>query len=519
MAVSRKRLPLTSGNFIDWYEADSYVTGVSTTPGTVLFPINISSYPDRYSAVYYLPNGCRIETFPTTQSGSFWVRVELYDSDGNLMARRDSSNVSSSLRYTMLMLMSVPTASGQLLRLAYPASALSSQSFIINRAPASNQPPEVYIVDSFSLYTNEFNLFNGYTDKTLYEEFFRVSGYSINFVTNGGTPVSPITSQTNLPDPLPATTRDGFAFTGWYTDSSLTFPAIPGAEISEDTTLYAGWRPNQFTVTFEANGGEPVGQLTNVNHLPDPLPTTLKVGNDFAGWFTDSELLHPAVPGAFISQNTTLYAKWVEQQSTDIHVPTVSTPSLLQTGFVTMWNPTLEEVRELSNFLWTTNLFDNLRKLFNDPMEAILFLGIVPFDVNTAERGNIYFGNLDTDVESTPIVQQYYTLDFGDIDMTEYYHSFLDYEPATTVEIFLPFCGTHKLSANEVMGSVMNLKYNVDVFTGTCVAMLTITKPGIDSVMYSFEGNLMATIPVTAKNYSDFIRSVVGSVALVGAML
>lgn len=343
-----------------------------------------------------------------------------------------------------------------------------------------------------------------------------LSGYDIDFETNGGSEVPSMHFQNNLPDTFPVTTKEGSIFTGWYTDSSLIFPAVPGAPISEDTTLYAGWRPAEFTVTFNTNGGEPVGQLTKVSHLPDPLPTTLKIGNDFGGWFTESELLHPAVPGAAISQNTTLYAKWVEQQSTDIHVPTVSTPSLLQTGFVTMWNPTLEEVRELSNFLWTTNLFDNLRKLFNDPMEAILFLGIVPFNVNTAERGNIYFGNLNTDVESTPIVQQYYTLDFGDLDMSEYYHSFLDYEPATTVEIFLPFCGTHKLSANEVMGSVMNLKYNVDVFTGTCVAMLTITKPGIDSVMYSFEGNVMATIPVTAKNYSDLIRGIVSAVASAG---
>ena len=343
-----------------------------------------------------------------------------------------------------------------------------------------------------------------------------IISYRIDFDTNGGTAI-PSKRGTKLPDPLPTTTREGYRFNGWFSDRSLIFPAIPGADITEDTVIYAGWRSFYFDVAFNTNGGEPLPTIKNVSNLPLELPVPKKLGNAFIGWFTDSSLTTPAVPGSPISQDTTLYAKWEEIQSTDIHVPAVNTPSLLQSGFVTMWQPTLEEVRSLSSFLWTTNIFDNLRKLFNDPMEALLFLGIIPFDPTTSERGNIYFGNLDSEVESTPIVQQYYTLDFGDIDLSEYYNSFLDYAPNTYAEVFLPFCGTHRLSINEIMGATINVKYNVDVFTGTCLAMLTVTKPGLDSVMYSFEGNLMATIPVTAKNYSDLYRRTITGVASIVA--
>lgn len=501
-------VPTTTGNYLPIYNGYS-ARDPSWSPPYSSFEYTF--YPSAFSdgsPIFVLSNGCKL----VKQSG----RLVWFDSNDLQLGFYNFDEDRN--HFFVNVDISLPT--NYLERIG--SIGRNSSSVIVQRYTGNT----VNFLGEYSTNFDALEMFSGFqltpTPGLTLGEVFDILysspsvGFTISFNTNGGTPVDSLANQTELPDPLPTTTRDGFAFTGWYTDSSLIFPAVPGATITEDTTLYAGWRPNQFTVTFEANGGEPVSQLTNVNQLPDPLPTTLKVGNDFAGWFTEAELLHPAVPGAFISQNTTLYAKWIEQQSTDIHVPTVSAPSLLQTGFVTMWQPTLDEVRQLANFLWTTNLFDNLRKLFNDPMEAILFLGIVPFDVNTAERGNIYFGNLDTDVESTPIVQQYYTLEFGDINMTEYYHSFLDYEPATTVEIFLPFCGTHKLSANEVMGSVMNLKYNVDVFTGTCVAMLTITKPGIDSVMYSFEGNLMATIPVTAKNYSDLIRGVISAVASAG---
>ena len=49
------------------------------------------------------------------------------------------------------------------------------------------------------------------------------------------------TDQTNLPDPLPTTTKDGYDFAGWYTDADFVTVAQPGQAITADTTLYAKW--------------------------------------------------------------------------------------------------------------------------------------------------------------------------------------------------------------------------------------------------------------------------------------
>lgn len=65
-----------------------------------------------------------------------------------------------------------------------------------------------------------------------------------------------------------------------------------------------------YTVTYNTNGGEAIAQVTNATALPDPLPTTNKVGYDFAGWYTDEAFTTLATAGAPISDNTTLYAKW-----------------------------------------------------------------------------------------------------------------------------------------------------------------------------------------------------------------
>ncbi len=64
--------------------------------------------------------------------------------------------------------------------------------------------------------------------------------YSITYVTNGGTALDP-TSGTALPAELPTTTREGANFEGWYTDAACTVAAVPGAEITQNTTLYAKW--------------------------------------------------------------------------------------------------------------------------------------------------------------------------------------------------------------------------------------------------------------------------------------
>ena len=75
--------------------------------------------------------------------------------------------------------------------------------------------------------------------------------YTITYNTNGGSQIAEETNQTNLPDPLPATTKDGYEFAGWYTDADFTTIARPGQALIADTTLYAKWIEHKHTFKDE----------------------------------------------------------------------------------------------------------------------------------------------------------------------------------------------------------------------------------------------------------------------------
>ncbi len=74
--------------------------------------------------------------------------------------------------------------------------------------------------------------------------------YKITYNTNGGSQIAE-EKQTNLPNPLPATTKDGYEFVGWYTDADFTTLAQPGQALTADTTLYAKWVEHKHTFKDE----------------------------------------------------------------------------------------------------------------------------------------------------------------------------------------------------------------------------------------------------------------------------
>lgn len=197
--------------------------------------------------------------------------------------------------------------------------------------------------------------------------------------------------------------------------------------------------------------------------------------------------------------------------------------SVLDTGFIRMYSPTSAQLRALGAFLWSDDFFDNFIKLIQDPIEAIIQVGIVPLDLSsfldTSEH--IYLGNVDSEVSAQPLTQQVIPLDMGSVYIRENWHNALDYEPMSVCDCYLPFIGNVPLKMNEVMDSKLTLRYYIDLLSGDCVAVLKIDKVskngiGLHSVMYHYRGNMLMNIPITGKNYSSFFSGLITST--VGAM-
>lgn len=150
-----------------------------------------------------------------------------------------------------------------------------------------------------------------YADATIYAKWVD-NLYDITYNSNGGSAVSPTTDVTAFPSPLPTSTKAGYTFAGWW-NYNLTLQYSAGQPLTGSLTVYAKWLLNSFSVTYVANGGSPEpDDLTDVASLPSPLPEITKTGYELDGWYFNSLFAgSKATPGQLITQNETLYAKFV----------------------------------------------------------------------------------------------------------------------------------------------------------------------------------------------------------------
>ncbi len=199
-------------------------------------------------------------------------------------------------------------------------------------------------------------------------------------------------------------------------------------------------------------------------------------------------------------------------------VPTSPLPSLAaaDTKFITLYNPSVSELNSLAAWMWSPLcVIEDLRKLWNNPMQGILGLSIVPVQPSRAATPTtIYLGNLESNTTAYKITSQYVSVPMGFVSVAEYWGSYLDYAPYTKIEIFLPYIGTRELNTDDVMGKDIYCYYHVDVLSGACVAQLMCG----NAVLYQFAGNCASSIPITGNDWTNVINGVM-SVAISTAMV
>ena len=206
--------------------------------------------------------------------------------------------------------------------------------------------------------------------------------------------------------------------------------------------------------------------------------------------------------------------------SDTIDFPGLPLVSALGTGVVNMYRATQTSLRQFSQYLWTGDFVDNVKKLFQDPMEAVVSVQIVPYTPTHSETlTNVHLSWIDTGVAMYPITNQYVRIDCGTLEVSEFWASFLDYPPHTDVSIFLPYIGVKQLSVQDVMSRKLHLIYDIDSLTGSCVAMLKCSGGGLDSVLYSWNGSCNMQIPIGARDFSSIYSSVLSLAASAGLAL
>ena len=132
---------------------------------------------------------------------------------------------------------------------------------------------------------------------TLYP-VWNTNKYTIAFDTNGGSEIAPITQDYGTEITAPDNpTRKGYTFKGWDKE-------IPKTMLAENITVKAQWEINQYTITFDTNGGSEIAPITQDYGTKITAPDNpTRKGYTFKGW--DKE-----IPETMPAENITITARW-----------------------------------------------------------------------------------------------------------------------------------------------------------------------------------------------------------------
>ena len=131
---------------------------------------------------------------------------------------------------------------------------------------------------------------------------WEINQYTIAFDTNGGSEIAPITQDYGTEITAPDNpTRKGYTFKGWHKEIPETMPA-------ENITVKAQWKINQYTITFDTNGGSEIAPITQDygTEITAPDNPTRK-GYTFKGW-------HKEIPETMPAENITITARWKDTE-------------------------------------------------------------------------------------------------------------------------------------------------------------------------------------------------------------
>ena len=133
---------------------------------------------------------------------------------------------------------------------------------------------------------------------------WEINQYTITFDTNGGSEIAPITQDYGTEITAPDNpTRKGYTFKGWDKEIPKTMPA-------ENMTVKAQWEINQYTITFDTNGGSEIAPITQDYGTKITAPDNpTRKGYTFKGW--DKE-----IPKTMPAENITVKAQWEINQYT-----------------------------------------------------------------------------------------------------------------------------------------------------------------------------------------------------------
>lgn len=205
--------------------------------------------------------------------------------------------------------------------------------------------------------------------------------------------------------------------------------------------------------------------------------------------------------------------------SETIGLPDEPTLSPIDAGLFALYSPTVSQMRNLADFLWTDfggtgttveqvleEVVEALKRSVSNPLNSMLGLSIIASQgLSKGSDSSVHVGFWDTGVSMTRLTKQYFTVDCGSLSFSPVCgNTFLDYAPYSKFMIYLPYVGMRLLDANDVVGHTISVKYRGDCVSGALACY--VIRDG--SVIQEHTGNCALNIPLTADSWAETISAV-----------
>ena len=521
----------------DGYFNDTGAAHIDTEPADfpfsdVGFPVYISKLPEPIYIDIYNTNGTRLYSswcYFLGQAGDDGVAVlamvsSVFASDVRMFYNITSNNVVTIFLFSAL---AEVNQSYRLLALKYVNDKWTQTR---SKSPTSAK------------YTFP------YDNKVVYGKVETPYGGELSFL-------QPCTGVTNM------TARQHLAWWACYGDGWIGGTVVPGVSNQDDATIpvdaITGADPHvvatNLVTQYPQVMGDPIQIITmddscnevTHNYYSVPIsysPTNIDIGAPITGGLQVNPSFNPDVQIDLPDIDMSKYTEQVINQlqgsgagrdvvvvnpdTGDVETIEGNTPAtgdgvtppetLPEVDVDAMWhiyNPSSSQLSALGSWLWSANVIDQIVRLFSNPMEAIIGVHALYAEPSVSGSSAIVVGNLTSSVSANIVNKQYTSVDCGSVWVTEYFGNAFDYDPYTKISLFLPFIGIVDLKVADVMRAKLSIKYWIDVYTGACLASVSVERDGVGGVLYQYPGCCAVGYPVSGANYSRMMQATIGAAA------
>lgn len=185
-----------------------------------------------------------------------------------------------------------------------------------------------------------------------------------------------------------------------------------------------------------------------------------------------------------------------------VGIPALPSLDICNSNFVSLYQVSDAALSALGQWMWDPSWESSLIKNVADPMQNIISFSAIPLNSELQTVADvIQIGNKKSAISANRLTSSIIQKDMGTIDIKELGKAFYDYSPYQKLQIYLPYIGKRELNPDDYMDGKIHLVYQIDCYTGQCIAHLQTVKHGKTYVVDSYNGNILAQYPLTGANY------------------